>query len=210
MPVPRQMTAHTLEAPKGWPSPHAVDYAAKFDATELGTITGGIAFAGRCVHVASDGEYEFGVTARQMPIWLFQNSDDPDVQNEGGSTANDPHVWVGTSPTGYIMGLVAAGAYELATTEFNSALTYGCNDLLYAATGTTLSTAGVLTNAGIGGAAWPAIAAVGVVSRGRTPTAVNAAQQYPSGSQNSHRVKELFFWPQYLPGMNGRTEPTWA
>jgi hypothetical protein len=107
-------------------------------------------------------------------------------------------------------GLVAAGAYELATTEFANTLTYVTNELLYAATGTTLATAGVLTNAGIGAAFWPAIAACGVVSRGRASTSVNAAQQYPKSHENSHRIKELFFWPQYLPGQNGLTEPTWV
>lgn len=208
--APRQMTDHTLETPKGWPSQSGVDYVAKFDATELSTITGGVAFAGRCVHVAADGEFQFGCTARQMPIWLLYNSDDPTVKNDGGNPATDPHYWGGTSSVGWLTGLVAAGAYELATTEFDTTKTYVTNDLLYAATGTTLATAGVMTNAGIGGAFWPAIAAVGVVSRGRTPTAVNAAQQYPKSAENPHRVHDLYFWPEYLPGMNGLAEPTWA
>lgn len=209
MAAPRQMTAHTLEAPHGWPSQAAVEYSAPFDATQLSSVSGNVAFAGRCVHVAADGEYEFGVTGRQMPIFLYQNSDDPDVSNDGGNPATDPHVWVGAVRK-HISGLVAAGAYELATTEFDTSLTYGVNDLLYAATGTTLATCGVLTNAGISSAVWPAVAAVGVVSRGRTPTAVNAAQQYPAGVKNAHKVHELFFWPQYLPGMTGLVEPTWS
>lgn len=208
--MPRQMSDHGLEAPKGWPAPHAVDYTAQFDATQLSTISGNVAFAGRCVSLGTDGEFEFGCTARRMPMWLLQNSDDPDVANSGGSPSTDPHVWVAVAPSGWMNALVAAGAFELATTEFDTSKTYVTNDLLYAATGTTLATAGVLTNAGISSAFWPAIAAVGVVSRGRTPTAVNAAQQYPAKAENSHRVHELFFWPQYLPGMNGLTEPTWA
>lgn len=200
MSTPRFMTDHTLETPKGWPCMSAVDYTAKFDATQLAAITGGVAFAGRCVHVANDGEFEFGVTGTQMPIFLFQNSDDPDVSNYGGNPATRYGAWVPVLPAGYITGMVAKGAYELSTTEFDSSLTYLPNEMLYAATGTTLATCGVLTNAGIGGAAWPAIAAVGVVSRGRTPTTAN----------NAHGVAELSFWPEYLPGQNGRTEPTWA
>ena len=200
MPVPRQMTAHTLEAPKGWPSPHAVDYQAAFDATQLGAISGNVAFAGRCVHVANDGEFEFGVTGRQMPMFLFQNSDDPDVENPGGDPATVAGAWIAIAPTGKINAFVAAGAYELASTEFDATQTYNPNDVLYAATGTTLATAGVLTNQGIGGAFWPAVAGVGVVSRGRSSTS----------AANSHGVAEVHFWPQYLPGMNGLTEPTWA
>jgi len=200
MPVPRQMTAHTLEAPKGWPSPHAVDYQAIFDATELAAISGNVAFAGRCVHIAADGEFQFGVTLLQMPLFIFQNSDDPDVENPGGDPATVSGAWIAVAPTGKINAFVAAGAYELASTEFDATLTYVPNQLLYAATGTTLATAGVLTNAGIGGAFWPALAAVGVVSRGRTS----------ASAANSHGVAEVHFWPQYLPGMNATTEPTWT
>jgi len=213
MPVPRQMTAHTLEAPKGWPSPHAVDYSAPFDATDLATLraAGNEVYAGRCVSVQSDGALKYGVTGRQMPLFVWQNSDDPDVENPSGSLATDPHAWAAVAPTGVMNCLVAAGAYELATTEFVSTLAYVPNELLYAATGTTNATSGVLTNAGIGGAAWPAIAAVGVVSRGRTAAGVVGAQTiYPATGNNSHRVAEIFFWPTYLPGMNGLAEPTWA
>ena len=199
MPVPRQMTAHTLEAPKGWPSPHAVDYQAVFDATQLSTISGNVAFSGRCVHVAADGEFEFGVTALQMPLFLWQNSDDPDVENPGGDPATVAGAWVAVAPTGKINALVAAGAYELASTEFDATQTYVPNELLFAATGTTLATAGVLTNVAIGDG-WPNVPAVGVVSRGRTS----------ASAANSHGVAELHFWPQYLPGMAGLTEPTWA
>jgi hypothetical protein len=207
------MTAHTLEAPKGWPSPSAVDYTAPFDATDLATLraAGNEVWAGRCVHIENDGALKYGVTGRQMPLFVFQNSDDPDVENPGGSASTDPHVWIAVAPTGNLNCFVAAGAYELATTEFDDTQAYNPNDLLYAATGTTNATSGVLTNAGIGGAFWPAIAGVGVVSRGRTAAGVISANTiYPAKGENSHRVQELFFWPEYLPGMNGLTEPTWA
>ena len=36
MAAPRQMTANTLNALKGWPSQSALDFHAKFDATHLG------------------------------------------------------------------------------------------------------------------------------------------------------------------------------
>lgn len=213
MPVPRQMTAHTLEAPKGWPSPHAVDYAAPFDSTDLATLraAGHEVYAGRCVHVENTGALKYGCTGRQMPMFVFQNSDDPDVENPGGTPSTDPHVWIAVAPTGVLNCLVAKGAYELATTEFDATQNYDVNELLYAATGTTNATSGVLTNAGIGGEDWPAVAAVGVVSRGRTAAGASDAQAiYPATGENSHREDELFFWPEYLPGMNLLTEPTWA
>jgi len=182
MVAPRQMTDHTLEAPKGWPSPHAVDFQAKHDATQLTTISGNVAFSGRVVHLASDGEFEFGITNRSMALFLFQNSDDPDVSNDGGDPSTDAHAWVPVAPTGKLNALVAVGAYELASTEYNSALTYAPNDTLTAVTGTTLATAGVLTNA----SATPYTNPVcGVVSKGV--------------QTNSHGKSELHFWPVYLP-----------
>lgn len=188
MPVPRQMTAHTLEAPKGWPSPHAVDFQAAFDATALGSISGGVVYAGRVVHLNNSGDFELGVTGTQMPLFLFNNSDDFDVENPGGDPATVAGAWVAIAPTGKMLALVAKGAYELASTEFLNTTTYNPNDLLYAPTGTTLATSGVLTKTG-GSGAYPGTSAVGVVSRGRTTSSAN----------NSHGVAELYFWPVYLP-----------
>ncbi|MDD5658172.1 MAG: hypothetical protein PHF00_13055, partial [Elusimicrobia bacterium] len=125
MTAPRQMTAHTLEGIKGWPSPHAVDFAAKLSAN----VTIDPVFAGRVVHLNSAGEYEMGLPnvalACHMPLFLFQNSDDPDVSNPGGNPATEAGVWVAISPTGKIMALAAAGAYELASTEFEPEATAG-------------------------------------------------------------------------------------
>ena len=186
MVAPRRMTAHTLEAPKGWPSPHAVDFYAPIASSVTAAISGGVVFAGRVVHLNSTDEFEMGVTDRSMAVFLFQNSDDPDVENDGGTLSTDYGAWSAVSPSGKIGGLVAKGAYELASTEFDSTRTYVPNDCLTAATGTTLATAGVLTNA----SATPYTNPVcGVVSRGRTPTS----------AANSHGVAELYFWPVYLP-----------
>ena len=190
MPVPRQMTEHRLEAPKGWPSPNAVDYAAPMSPAVLAAITGGVVYAGRCVHVNNNGQYELGVTGYQMPLFLFNNSDDPDVENPGGDPATRPQVWVPIAPTGNMMALPSAGAYELATTEFDTTRTYNPNSSLYAPTGTTLATSGVLTNVAGTAGTYPAETIVGVVSRGRTP----------ASARNSHGEHELFFWPVYLPG----------
>lgn len=189
MTVPRQMTAHTLEAPKGWPSPHAVDFAAKISAN----VTIDPVFAGRCVHLNASGEFEMGVPntvgSVAMPIFLFQNSDDPDVSNPGGDPATEKGVWVAVAPTGKIMGLVAAGAYELETTEFEpeaTAGTYAPGDPLTAtADNTNAVTGGRLTRASV---TTGSTHLVGIVSRGVF--------------ENSHMKNALGFWPYNFPRLS--------
>jgi hypothetical protein len=180
------MTAHTLEAPKGWPNQHAVDFSAKISAN----VTIDPVFAGRVVHLNSSGEFEMGlpnvVKAGHMPIFLFQNSDDPDVSNPGGNAATEAGVWVPVAPTGKIMGLVAAGAYELESTEFEPVATAGAyvpGDVLSAtADNTDATTGGRITRNGIAAYEEPAC---GVVSRGVIT--------------NSHGRSALAFWPVWLP-----------
>jgi hypothetical protein len=178
---------HTLNPLKGWPSPHALDFSASFNTTQLAAISGNVAFSGRVVHLDDNGAYKFGVANRQMALFLFNNSDDPDVSNDGGNPASDATAWVPIKPSGKMMALPATGAYELETTEYDSSQTYLPNQTLTAATGTTLATAGVLTNrAENGDIATPYTHAVcGVVSRG----------EYT----NSFGRSVLAFWPVYLP-----------
>lgn len=184
MATPRQMTTHTLDAIKGWPSPHAVDFAAKLSAN----VTIDPVFAGRVAHLNNSGEYEMGLPdvsrAGHTPIFLFQNSDDPDVSNPGGNPATEAGVWVAVSPTGKIMGLVAHGAYELESTEFEPAAdvgTYNPGDCLTAvANNSNATTGGRITK----GTAYD-VPLCGTVSRGvRT---------------NSHGRAALAFWPVWLP-----------
>lgn len=182
MAAPRQMTAHTLDPKKGWPRPNAVDYVAKFNSTDLGTL--GTVYSGRVVHVHTDGTYKYGADGQEMPLFLFQNSDDPDVSNDGGITGSESDEaggWIAVAPTGKIMALVAIGAYELETTEFTgtfSAFTIG--DLLKSATGTG-GTAGKVAR----GAVAYTDNVVGVVSR--------------APATNSHGKQAVTFWPVYLP-----------
>ena len=186
MVVPRQMTAHTLEAPKGWPRPHAVDFTAKISAN----VTIDPVFAGRVVHLNASGEFEMGlpdvVREAHMPIFLYQNSDDPDVENPGGDPATVAGAWVAIAPTGKISGLVANGAYELETTEFEPAATAGAyvpGDALSAtADNTNAVTGGRITRNGIAAYQEPLC---GVVSRGVFT--------------NSHSQSALAFWPVWLP-----------
>ena len=122
MAAPRQMTANTLNALKGWPQMNAVDYHAELDSS----ITDAV-LAGSVVSLNSSGKFIQGVgTTKVMPMFLFSNSDDPDVANDGGDASTDAGVFVPISPTGQAMALVAVGAYELVSTAYVSA-TYAVN-----------------------------------------------------------------------------------
>lgn len=174
MAAPRQMTANTLNALKGWPQPAAVDFNTEFADTLAGTTV----LAGTVVRLNSAGKYELGVGTRQvMPLFLFHNSDDPDVVNEGGDPATEKGVWIAISPTGQAMSLVAIGAYELVSTRYVSG-SYPPNTHL--------------TSADTGGNAGKLVAGepytdtiVGVVSRGVV--------------DNGYGFQALAFWPYYLP-----------
>lgn len=115
---PRMMTAHTLNPTQGWPRPNALFQTAKFSAN----VTVDPVFSGRVVHVNSDGEFELGVPdvakSLKVPMYLFPNSDDPDVSNYGGNPATDPDAWVPVAPTGTALALPAIGCYQVETTEF--------------------------------------------------------------------------------------------
>ena len=122
MAAPRQMTANTLNALKGWPSQSAVDYSTKLDSSISTTV-----LAGSVVHVdPTSGNYKLGQvegSGNVLPLFTFQNSDDPDVVNDGGDAApnGDKGVWVPVSPSGNIMALVVTGAYELTSTQYDGA-----------------------------------------------------------------------------------------
>lgn len=128
MGAPRQMTANTLNALKGWPQPAAVDYHTEFAPTIVAEV-----LPGSVVHLNSDGRYELGVGTRPvMPLFMFNGSDDPDVKNEGGDPATEKGVWIAINPTGQAMALVGMGAYELVSTAFVSG-SYDPNDPLTSA-----------------------------------------------------------------------------
>jgi hypothetical protein len=198
MAVPRQMTAHSLDAKKGWPSPHAVDFDATFKAsasdTDNGLHTDKPAFAGSLVSLDASGNFVFGVADAAMPMWLFQNSDDPDVTNDGGTLLADPATtdgtygaWAAVAPTGKLMALVAVGAYELNTTEFTGT-SFAPNDPLMA---DSAAENGQHANRGkVDEYAW-------AQSDGSEPDVVGIVSR--AEAKNSHGVLEVSFWPVYLP-----------
>jgi len=180
MAVPSQMFDHTLDAIKGWFHMAALDYTSKLSSNVTVDV-----YAGRCVHLNSDGEFELGATGSQMPIFLLQNGSDNDVSNAGGTR------WYPIGPTGAITGLVGAGSYELETTEFDSGNTYAPNQYLRCKSSSNSSTdGGLLTNASTvaaeAGSGNPTNI-VGVVSRGVR-------------KRQSDRNNVLAFWTVYKPG----------
>ena len=188
MVAPSQMFEHTLRPLKGWFHMAALDKAAKLAAAV--TLE---AYSGRVVHLNSSGEFEMGVSGRQVGIFLIQGSNLFAVNNPG-TTGAGGFMHRAIAPTGVLSGLVSIAGYELETTEFETSPTaaYAPNQLLTATTSSTVqATGGVISNDrnGAGGSAGAVRqyvdAACGVVSDGE--------------SNNGHGVSVLKFWSLYLP-----------
>lgn len=183
MVAPSLMFEHGLDIAKGWFEPAALDFAAKMSANVTFEVP-----AGRCMHVNASGEFETGVADEDMGIFLHQGSEAFDVANPGTTPAGN-FMHQAIAPTGVMSGVVANGAYEIESTEFDDTQTYLPNELLTAAVANdTLATGGVLTNAGNGAAGdveQYVDPVCGIVSRGRF--------------LNSHGIAALAFWPEWLP-----------
>lgn len=180
--APSQAFEHSLTPMKGWPHQAAVDFSAKISANVTFTVP-----AGRVAHLNASGEYEMGVSGKEMPMFLFQGQADFDVNNPGTS-AKGTFVHQAIAPTGEQMALVAAGAYEINSTEFDTSKSYPINALLTAvASNTVLATGGVLTSVNSAGNAVRQYidAACGVVSRGKL--------------RNEFQQDVISFWPIYMP-----------
>lgn len=169
MAAPRQMTANTLNALKGWPQMNAVDYTAAFDAAVTSVVP-----AGSVVSLNSAGKFILGVGNNPvMPMFLFANSDDPDISNDGGNASTDKGVFIPIGPTGQALALVATGAYELVSTSYVAG-SYSPNTALTSPTSTgdvgKLKAGTMYTNM-----------IVGIVSRGVV--------------DNGYGKNALAFWP---------------
>jgi len=177
MTAPSLMFEHGLDIAKGWFEPAALDFAAKLSENVTFEVP-----RGRVVHVNNQNEFEMGVAGTQMGIFTLNGSEDYDVSNPGTTPAGN-FMHQAIAPTGVMSGLVANGAYEIESTEFDDNQTYQANELLTAtADNTTLATGGVLTNQNAVQYVNPIC---GVVSRGRFV--------------NAHGVPVLAFWPEWLP-----------
>jgi hypothetical protein len=199
---PMMMFQHCLDELKGWPDESALDYDAFL--APSGTNSAAPApplyvnvapvYGGACVHVNSLGQFVLGVGPTDMAIFLLQGSQELDVGNPGGNN------WTPIAPTGKMSGLVATGAYELETTEFDP--TVACTTFLpgmqltspleTAITGTDLTSAGKLfaqTN-------WPGGTAGTAVKGTANPVCAVASR---IGHINHNKVPVVSFWPVYVP-----------
>jgi hypothetical protein len=181
---PGLMFEHGLDIPKGWFEPAALDKSAQLSANVAFTVP-----AGRVAHLNSAKEFEMGVGQTDMGIFLLQASNDYDVSNPG-RTPGGLFMHQAIAPKGVMSGVVATGAYEVQSTEFDADQTYTPGDLLTApADNADEAVGGVLTNVGSGDAGdveQYVDPVCGVVSDG--------------AFRNSHGVNVLGFWPVWLPG----------
>jgi len=177
-----------LDPVKGWAPDNmsALDFSARLSAN----VTIDPVREGRVGHLNDDGEWEMGCVGDQMACFFFGSSDEPDSINEG---SDDDQPIAGAKRL--LTALVASGAYELGTTEFDTALNYLPNDSLRAiADNANATTGGRLTNAGVvkvaAAAPQNATAVCGRVSRGVKTNPVS-------------RKPFLYFWPVHIPGATG-------
>lgn len=143
------MYTHELDPKKGHPSPYALDKRALLDADAGANTLPSAVFAGMCAHMSPAstpvGKLRLGVPAYSnangiapMPIFLLRGGADYDVSVDSDPTFGNAEA---KNSTGYssssaasttsvalapvIAGLVATGAFELATTEFTGTPTTG-------------------------------------------------------------------------------------
>lgn len=176
---------HQLEFIRGWFAMTVLAYRAKKSASVTIDLP-----VGRCVALNSSGEFVTGCQGREMPMWVTSASDAADVRSSDAGES-----WVTGQPQGFITAVVAKGAYELGTTEYDTAQTYAYNEYLRAPrANTTLATGGVLTNQSI----------VYITNTPLNWTAVVGQVSKPPAARTSDRRALLRFWPKdCLPGASG-------
>ena len=168
-----QMTEQTLNALKGWPQQAAVDFTAPFDSSITDVVP-----PGSVVHLSSTLTFLLGVgNSNVMPLFTFQGSQDADVNPPAPDPTTKKGAWVPVNPTGECMALVAVGAYELVSTQYDTAqaASYVPNTPLTSPT--TTSNAGKLVPGILG-----TNMIVGFVSRGIV--------------DNGYGFNAVAFWPE--------------
>lgn len=183
---PNSQLVHTLNTLKGWgANPHAVDMQAAVSPAVTFDV-----YSGRAMYLSAAGVANPGCHNTAMTLFAFPNSYDTEVKDTlAGNPAapGDDTVWIDAGEgTGSMLMLPAAGAYELATTEYDKTIAAA----LYTPA-VTLTAAQSNTDETIGGVLKPGVAysvpICGVVSRGVGPSGYGGMR------------KSLAFWPVYLP-----------
>lgn len=174
MPIPTtQMFTNRLNPLKGWPSPYALDYVAY-------PAPGVDIKPGSCCSLNNQGQLVLGARRHHMPLFVIQGTQSHDVVRVHTT------VWHTVTPSGKINCLVATGAYELQTTEFDSTQTYNFNDPLRTLADGRLTNQGVVLASQTNTPNTNSTAVVGIVSQ---PVMRDA-----TGSM------VLSFWPVWYPG----------
>lgn len=180
MTTPVQMFDNMLDALKGWPSPYALDKSVDLAAGEPTVV------AGRVLSLNASGKFQLGLACNAMPIFAWQKSTDFDVVGDDGnlvgSGGGDP---TGGSPVPKLSGLVATGAYELQSTEFDATQAYAPNAPLTAGA-PGAADAGVIKPAAGGNFYGETVC--GVVSDG-------------VGASENHGIDLLTFWSVFIPAL---------
>ena len=176
----RLMTAETLNALKGWPQQSAVDFEAHMDSAITDRVP-----AGACVSLNTSLRFVLGcddASGNPMPMFLFHASDDPDVALDAPDPSTEKGVWVPISATGVNMALVAVGAYELVSTNWD----------------TTIPAASYLPNLKLTSPMAPA-ADAGVITLGTLGTNVICGVVSRGVVNNGYGTDALAFWPWFGP-----------
>jgi len=168
------MFDHNLDVVKGPSLMHRLDFAADPDYAAL-ELAGDTIHEGGLMSLTAAGKLIAGCPSggasivQPMPIFAIQGLNDFDANSDVGNLSG-----------GVMSGVVGTGGFEIATTEFDSALTYAPNELLAS---DEAGTKGWVTKAA--GPAYGAETIVGCVSR---PAAANA-----------DGANMLAFWTMFLP-----------
>lgn len=192
---------HQLTGRKGYPLWSQLNTKGKVVADQAAA-----AYAGRAAHFNGDGDFELGARQAQMPLFLTASTQSFDVATTAHNSYGGAII-----PEGTRGALVATGAYELETTEFDTTKTWNANDPIYSPTagqitGDDKSKAGLLFKS----KNWPGGSdaayvpgtdkVIGIASWGRRST-IGPAVTGPA-STHPNLVPVLAFWPVFQIGSN--------
>lgn len=192
--MPDQMFTHGIDPRRGWFDNHALTYVAPLSAN----ITLDPVPAGRVVHLNASGEFELGAQLGQVAMFIRGGSAQPDSANDGDGDT-DIYGWTAAQPdaTPKVAALVSLGAYEIASTEFDSVATYAPNDILHAPTEAECTAAAGVANAGKLFKDKTYASGGGSIAAGTQ----NVCGIVSKGVYKNHwRIDVLAFWPHFERG----------
>lgn len=226
---PGQAFHHTLKPLKGWYEDSGIDAAGKLTSDVNIGGTAEPAQRGMIVHApdlqtvtdpyggTTTGPQLFGFEmgwnlAKGLPMVLWTPQTDPDVYNPGVpdgtvayGTTTEIAEWGSVLPGidgGNLVALVLSGAYELETTEFDTAQTYASGQALRAVTSNTDAAAGKITNQRGATTGFNSDGVVQYVANTATVSSWDSIIGFVSRGKyvNSNRRSALAFYAYPIPG----------